>query len=128
MKKQPRKNKQWSQEAFQALQHALEFHKQKYEAPSDLEKLELVTYAPAFVAMNRGVKDKKKIRDSQISAYGSIRNVMDHMTKVGQPVDHCFLFLTSYLNTHMYYGHITQSKAEAILEYISKNYDESLSI
>ena len=128
MKKTPRKNKQWANEASQALFNAIELFREEHSQPTEEQKLELLAYAPLFAAMNRGIKDKVKLEKSQQNLIENMREELSAIERHGEVIDHSFLFLMSYIDCHVFHGYIQELKAENILDFISKNYDESLSI
>jgi len=128
MKKIPRKNKHWASEASQALFNAIELFREEHAQPTEQQKLELLAYAPIFTALNRGIKDKQKLQQSQEHLIETMRVELDAIEKQGEVIDHSFLFLMSYLDCHVFHGYLQEMKADRILDFISENYDESLSI
>jgi len=124
MKKQPRKTKQWADEAYQALEMAWELLHEEYSNPDEDQKLELVRFAPAIAGLNRGISDKKTI----MAAYNFIheRTVEDLRNRgEDEPIYYSIMFLLGYIDAHISFGAINENKGYEIMEYLSEHYDVS---
>ena len=122
MKKQPRKVKQWADEAYGALDIAWGLLKEEYANPDENEKLELVRFAPAIAGMNRGISNKGQIKD----AFNFVleRTALDLENKdEGEPLHYSILFLLGYLDAHISFGVLNEKKVDGVMEYLSQNYD-----
>ena len=122
MNKLPRKAKHWAEEAYGSLDIAWGLLKEEYSNPNENEKLELLRFAPAIAGMNRGIKDKNKIKN----AYKFIfeRTATDLKNKEeGEPLHYSILFLLAYLDSHISFGVLSEKKVDNVMEYLSENYD-----
>jgi len=124
MKKQPRKTKQWADEAYQALNIAWELLHEEHPNPDENEKLGLVRFAPAIAGLNRGISDKKTI----MAAYDFIyeRTVEDLRNRgEDESIYYSIMFLLGYLDAHISFGVLNENKGYEIMEYLSAHYDVS---
>ena len=111
----------WAAEAFDALEIAWGLIGEKYPNPSEDEKLELMSFAPAIASMNRGIKNKDLIK----KAYKFVLQRAEEDFKVkdpGEPIYYSVLFLLGYLDSHIAFGIITEKRSEDIMDYLSHNY------
>ena len=115
-------------EASQALFNAIELFREEHAQPTEQQKLELLAYAPMFTALNRGIKDKQKVQQSQENLIEKMHVELNAIKRNGEVMDHSFLFLMCYMDCHVFHGYVGEMKADNILDFISLNYDESLSI
>jgi len=122
MKKEPRKVKQWAEEAFEALEAAWVMLRDEYPALSEEEKVQIVRFAPAIAALNRGIDNKNKIREAYDFAYirtaESLNNKREDIH-----IPYSILFLLGYLDSHISFGILGEQKVDGIMEYLSEHYD-----
>ena len=125
MIKTPRKIKQWALEAYDSLEKALILFHEEHPNPSDEEKLELIRFAMPFAAMNRGINDKAVI--TKASTYILENLAQDFQAKEeDEPIYHSISFLLAYLDAHIAFGELSESKAEYIMVYLSENFKISI--
>jgi len=122
MKKEPRKAKQWAEEAFEALEAAWVMLRDEYPALSEEEKVQIVRFAPAIAALNRGINDKKEIREAYDFAYArtaeSLANKREDIL-----IPYSILFLLGYLDSHISFGFLSEQKLDGIMVYLSEHYN-----
>jgi hypothetical protein len=122
MKKQPRKTKQWADEAYSALEIAWGLLSEEYPNANDDEKFELVSFAPAIAGMNRGIHNKNKIKNAYEFIYE--RTAEDLRNKEeGEPIHYIIQFLLGYLDAHISFGVLSEKKVDEIMEFLSERYD-----
>jgi hypothetical protein len=122
MKKLPRKIKQWADEAFEALEAAWVMLRDEYPQADVEEKLQIMRFAPAIAAMNRGIGDKKSIREAYDLIYARTAAELSNKED-GVPIPYSILFLLGYLDSHLSFGVLSEKKVDAVMEYLSQNYD-----
>jgi hypothetical protein len=124
MKKLPRKAKQWAEEAYNALDVAWSLLGEEYSNPDENEKLELVRFAPAIAGMNRGISNKKNVKEAYTFIYE--RTAEDLRNKEEEePILYSIQFLLAYLDSHISFGVLSEKKVDEIMEYLSEHYDIS---
>lgn len=124
MKKQPRKTKQWAEEAYSALGVAWDLLSKEYPNANDEEKLEVVSFAPAIAGLNRGISNRTRIKNAYEFIYE--RTVEDLRNKEkDDPFNYSILFLLGYLDSHISFGILSEKKVDEIMEYMSDNYNIS---
>jgi len=122
MKKEPRKVKQWAEEAFEALEAAWVMLRDEYPALSEDEKVQIVRFAPAIAAMNRGISNKEEIREAYDFIYvRTAESLCNKQEDVSIP--YSILFLLGYLDSHVSFGVLSEKKVDGIMEYLSQNYN-----
>jgi len=122
MKKEPRKVKQWAEEAFEALEAAWVMLRDEYPALSEDEKVQIVRFAPAIAAMNRGISNKEKMREAYDFIYvRTAESLCNKQEDVSIP--YSILFLLGYLDSHVSFGVLSEKKVDGIMEYLSQNYN-----
>lgn len=124
MKKEPRKTKQWAKEAYDALDIAWGLLREECACPSEDEKLEIVRFAPAIAGMNRGISDKAKIQQAYNFIYNRTAEDMRNKGE-GEPILYSILFLLGYLDAHISFGLLSETKADEIMAYLSEHYNIS---
>ena len=122
MKKQPRKIKHWSEEAYGALGAAWAMLREEHGQLTEENKLELLNFGPALAALNRGIKDKKVVSDAFTFAMSHAVEDMQNREE-DEPVQFSILFLLSYFDAHVSFGIIGERKMDEIMDYLTKNYD-----
>lgn len=122
MKKLPRKNKQWAEEAYESLQKALILFKEEYPSPTEDEKLELISFGALFAAMNRGIKGGEKLEKAQVAVLENMKADFA-LKEPDEPIDHSINFLLAYLDSQVSFGYISESKSDEIMEFLSQNYE-----
>lgn len=127
MKKTPRKIKQWALEAYDSLEKAIILFYEEYPNPSEEEKLELISFAVLFAAMNRGIDNKAVI--NKANTYILENLTRDFQAKEeDEPIYHSISFLLAYLDAHIAFGELSEGKADDIMAYLSENYQISIQI
>jgi len=121
MSKQPRKTKQWANEAFESLDIAWDLLSEEYSNPNENEKLELVRFAPAIAALNRGIQDKTTLKKAYAFVYEKTARDLKYMEE-GEPIQYSILFLLAYLDTHIIFGVLSEKKIDDIMDYLSSHY------
>lgn len=122
MKKQPRKIKQWADEAYSALAIAWGLFSEEYPDASDDDKVQLVSFAPALAGIARGIKDNKQKKEAYEFVFD--RTAEDLLNKEsGEPVHYSIQFLLGYLDAHISFGILSEQKVDEIMAYLSENYD-----
>ena len=125
MKKQPKKIKQWAKECYESLEKAIVLFREEYPNPSEEDKLELISFAVPFAAMNRGVRDKKQVELA--NEYVLERLAIDFGNKEeGEPTHHSICFLIAYLDAHIVLGFLSELKTDDIMEELTENYEISI--
>jgi len=122
MKKEPRKVKQWADEAFEALEAAWVMLRDEYPVPSEVEKVQIVRFAPAIAALNRGISNKKEIREAYDFIYARTAETLGNKHE-DVPIPFSILFLLGYLDSHISFGVLSEKKVDGVMEYLSQNYD-----
>jgi hypothetical protein len=125
MKKLPKKNKQWAEEAYEALLKAFTLFNEEYSNPTDEDKFELISYAPLFAAMNRGIKGGDKLNHANEFVLDNLKADFD-LKEPDEPVRHSICFLLAYLDTQVSFGYISEMKSDEIMEFLSQNYEISI--
>ena len=121
-KKQPRKTKQWAEEAYNALDVAWGLLREEYPNPDENQKLELVRFAPAIAGMNRGISNKKDVKEAYAFIYKRTAEDLRHKEE-GEPIHYSILFLLAYLDSHISFGILGEKKVDEIMGYLSEHYD-----
>ena len=122
MKKLPRKNKQWAEEAYASLQKSLILFNEEHPSPCEEEKLELISLAPLFAAMNRGISGKNDIEVANKFVLDNLRNDIANKDE-NEPLEHTILFLLAYMDSQVAFGEISEIKTDEVMEYIMENYE-----
>ncbi len=122
MKKEPRKIKQWADEAFEALEAAWVMLRDEYPALSEDDKVQIVRFAPAIAALNRGISNKEEIRDAYDYIYTRTAEMLCNKQE-DVPIPYSILFLLGYLESHISFGTLSEKKVDEIMEYLSQHYD-----
>ena len=121
MKKLPRKIKHWAADAYKSLEKAMILFSEEYPSPTEDEKLDIISFAVPFAAMNRGINEKEKIHNA--SEYVLENLSVDMQAKESdEPIYHPICFLIAYLDAHVSFGILSESKAESIMDHLSENY------
>ncbi len=122
MKKEPRKVKQWAEEAFEALEAAWVMLRDEYPVPSEDEKVQIVRFAPAIAALNRGISNKEEIREAYVFIYARTAETLCNKQE-NVPIPYSILFLLGYLDSHTSFGVLSEKKVDGVMEYLSQNYN-----
>jgi hypothetical protein len=122
MKKQPRKTKQWADEAYSSLVIAWKLLKEEYSNPNENETLELVRFAPAIAGTNRGIADKNIVKKAYDFIYERIATDLKNKEE-DEPIHYSIMFLLAYLDSHISFGVLSEKKVDDIMEYLSEHYD-----
>ena len=123
MKKIPKNTKAWASEAYEALEKAIELFNIDHPTPDEDERLALVSYSISIAAGNRGIEEKSaKIKPA---AEYVLENLAAHLhsAKTGQPIYISLCFLIGYLDTHVSFGLLDETKLQEIMLYLSKNFE-----
>ena len=122
MLKTPRKSKRWAQEAYDALDVAWRMLKEKYPELKEVEKIDLIAYAPAIAGINRGITDKEKIQKAYNLALNNFKIDLSNKEE-NEPIHHSVCFLLAYLDANVAFGFINEEKSDNIMEILTDNYD-----
>jgi hypothetical protein len=122
MDKLPRKSKQWAKEAYESLDVAWGLVQEKHPNPTDEQKLLLIEFATPVAAARRGINDKAKIIKATDFAFDNFKIDFDNRDK-SEPVKFSICFLLAYLDSHVSFGHLTESKAQDVMHYLMDNYE-----
>jgi len=122
MKKEPRKIKQWAGEAFEALEAAWVMLQDEYPALSEDDKVQIVRFAPAIAALNRGISNKEEIRKAYDFIYVRTAETLSNKHE-DVPIPYSILFLLGYLESHTSFGVLSNNKVDEVMEYLSQNYN-----
>jgi len=125
MKKLPKKSKQWARECYESLEKAIVLFREEYPDPSEEDKLELISFAVPFAAMNRGVSDKKRVELANEYVLERLSVDFGNREK-GEPTHHSICFLLAYIDAHIALGYLNEMKGDDIMEELAEYYEISI--
>jgi hypothetical protein len=96
--------------------------REECQNPDENQKLELVRFAPAIAGTNRGISNKKDIKEAYAFIYERTADDLRNKEE-GEPIHYSILFLLAYLDSHISFGILGEKKVDEIMEYLSEHYD-----
>jgi hypothetical protein len=95
--------------------------KEEYENPTENEKLELLSYAVPTAAKNRGVTDENEIEKATDYVYEKLSHDINPI-EPGEKIHHSIWLLRAYLDAHVVFGVLPETKVEDIMGILDANY------
>ena len=121
MIKIPDTNIQWAKEAYESLCLAHIYFKEECEAPTEEEKLELLSYAVPLAAKNRGLDDDELVKQVTSYVYDKLSYDINPLIS-GESIHHSVRFLNAYLDAHVAFSILPEEKVSEIMVVLDSNY------
>lgn len=135
----PKDTNQWAADAYKALEKALIAFEEDYPDPDEEERLELIGYAAELAAEVRGITDPNLIDEADEYAVENVLADLDQRpdedsdkeagdsqpdsSEVQAEPQYPILFLLCYLDAHVSFGLLKESRLEAIIDNLVENYE-----
>ncbi|GAB4359324.1 MAG: hypothetical protein Kow006_28360 [Gammaproteobacteria bacterium] len=117
----PRKNKQWAEEAHQALVAARALAAAEKGDSLEAEELQhLYKYAPLFCLRNRGIRDKSQLR--RVAHFAFSRRLSEIQQDPDRIHRYGYHFLAAYLDAHVALEQLSEKRAQEVLRFLLENY------
>ncbi|WP_299875964.1 hypothetical protein [uncultured Cocleimonas sp.] len=124
MKSYPQNNKQWADEAYQALILAWDELKQNNPFPSDKQKEQLIEIATVKACENRDIQDSNFIKHAQASVKESFLD--DYNSRdIDEKINFSLCFALAYFDAHLSLSMIQENVAKDVTKLLMQEYDMS---